>query len=142
MDEIYTPGSKSERLQKIISSCGIASRRGSEKLILEGRVQVNGITAELGQSALFGSDVITVDGTVLKAKEKPKGYDESGLKKLQVVINDWDKIFDNATIEVQRRMIASVVSEVKLKGKDIDIVVVFDFAKCIESVSLDKTTNL
>lgn len=38
-----------ERLQKVMSNCGVASRRASEKMILEGRVRVNGvIVRELG----------------------------------------------------------------------------------------------
>ena len=31
-----------ERLQKFIASCGVASRRKAEELIIEGKVQVNG----------------------------------------------------------------------------------------------------
>ena len=43
------------RLQKIISAAGIASRRAAEKLIEEGRVQVNGATVtELGTKADLG----------------------------------------------------------------------------------------
>ena len=36
------------RLQKLISQCGIASRRKAEELILQGKVKINGRTAELG----------------------------------------------------------------------------------------------
>jgi len=71
-----------ERLQKILAACGVASRRGSEKLILEGRVKVNGNIAQLGQSARLGVDLITVDDTKLDEKNehvylmlnKPCGY--------------------------------------------------------------------
>ncbi|MEL6813529.1 MAG: pseudouridine synthase [Cyanobacteria bacterium J06598_3] len=51
-----------ERLQKLLSQRGIASRRQAEKLILEGRVTVNGEPAELGQRANAATDVICVDG--------------------------------------------------------------------------------
>ena len=55
-------------MQKIISSAGIASRRAAEKLIREGRVQVNGITVtELGTKADPQSDDIRVDGRRIKA---------------------------------------------------------------------------
>ncbi|MBI2687116.1 MAG: rRNA pseudouridine synthase [Acidobacteria bacterium] len=55
-----------ERLQKIISSAGIASRRKAEQLIVEGRVTVNGkIVTELGTKAEFGVDHIKVDGKLL-----------------------------------------------------------------------------
>ncbi len=51
-----------ERLQKLLSQRGIASRRQSEKLILGGRVTVNGRVAEIGQQADVSCDRICVDG--------------------------------------------------------------------------------
>ena len=51
-----------ERLQKLLSQRGIASRRQSEKLILSGRVTVNGEVAELGQRADTTCDRVCVDG--------------------------------------------------------------------------------
>ena len=52
-----------ERLQKILSQAGIASRRAAEKLITEGRVSVNGTTVrEMGVKADLASDDIRVDG--------------------------------------------------------------------------------
>ena len=51
------------RLQKILSAAGVASRRASEQMILDGRVMVNGETVrELGTKADPGKDVIKVDG--------------------------------------------------------------------------------
>jgi 23S rRNA pseudouridine2605 synthase len=72
-----------ERLQKILSQAGIASRRASEKLMLEGRVSVNGETVtELGTKADPARDDIRVDGSRIKKAErhlylllnKPRGY--------------------------------------------------------------------
>ena len=72
-----------ERLQKILSQAGVASRRASEKLMLEGRVSVNGTTVtELGTKADLTRDDIRVDGRRIKAPEqhrylllnKPRGY--------------------------------------------------------------------
>ncbi len=72
-----------ERLQKILSQAGIASRRASEKLMLEGRVSVNGVTVtELGTKADAAHDDIRVDGRRVRAAErhrylllnKPRGY--------------------------------------------------------------------
>ena len=40
-----------ERLQKLISSCGLASRRMAEAWITAGRVTVNGVPAQLGDRA-------------------------------------------------------------------------------------------
>ncbi|MEO1619719.1 MAG: pseudouridine synthase [Cyanobacteria bacterium J06632_3] len=51
-----------ERLQKLLSQRGIASRRQAEKLILGGRVTVNGTVAEIGQQADASIDCICVDG--------------------------------------------------------------------------------
>jgi 23S rRNA pseudouridine2605 synthase len=72
-----------ERLQKIISQAGVASRRRSERLMLEGRVTVNGDTVrELGTKADPARDDIRVDGRRIKLPErrryillnKPRGY--------------------------------------------------------------------
>ena len=71
------------RLQKILSTAGVASRRASEKLIVEGRVSVNGATVtELGARADPEHDAIRVDGKRLQAPRarryllmnKPRGY--------------------------------------------------------------------
>lgn len=56
-----------ERLQKILAGAGVASRRKSEELILEGRVTVNGkVVTELGTKADFETDHIKVDGKLLR----------------------------------------------------------------------------
>ncbi len=56
-----------ERLQKILSQAGIASRRASEQLIIDGRVSVNGETVrELGTKADSARDDIRVDGRRIK----------------------------------------------------------------------------
>ncbi|NJL86373.1 MAG: rRNA pseudouridine synthase [Leptolyngbyaceae cyanobacterium SM1_1_3] len=60
-----------ERLQKILSQWGIASRRQAEQLILEGRVMVNGAIAELGQKANSQTDQIAVDGSAIKPASRP-----------------------------------------------------------------------
>ena len=55
-----------ERLQKILSQAGVASRRHAEQIILEGRVTVNGaVVTELGSKADFEHDSIKVDGRLL-----------------------------------------------------------------------------
>jgi len=72
-----------ERLQKILSQAGVASRRASEQLMLEGRVTVNGVTiSELGTKADPATDDIRVDGRRVKIAvrhrylllNKPRGY--------------------------------------------------------------------
>ncbi|MCK5307750.1 MAG: rRNA pseudouridine synthase, partial [Zetaproteobacteria bacterium] len=55
-----------ERLQKVIARAGIASRRGAEELIQQGRVTVNGETVtRLGVTIEPDSDRVTVDGVPL-----------------------------------------------------------------------------
>lgn len=56
-----------ERLQKILSHAGIASRRRAEQLILEGRVAVNGrVVTELGTKADLERDHIKVNGKLIR----------------------------------------------------------------------------
>jgi 23S rRNA pseudouridine2605 synthase len=60
-----------ERLQKILATAGIASRRKAEVLITEGRVAVNGkIVSELGSKADPDHDHIKVDGRLIKQPEQ------------------------------------------------------------------------
>src|SRR5918994_2577031 len=72
-----------ERLQKLISIAGIASRRAAEELIREGRVAVNGeVVRTLGTKADPATDEIKVDGRRVRFDirpryillNKPKGY--------------------------------------------------------------------
>lgn len=90
-----------ERLQKIISASGYASRRAGEELIKSGRVTVNGVVASLGDSADTECDEIAVDGISLTAVEqktyimlnKPRGYvttmkDEQGRRCVAELVKD------------------------------------------------------
>jgi 23S rRNA pseudouridine2605 synthase len=82
--EAKAPGpAKLERLQKILSQAGIASRRHAEEMIVAGRVMVNGeVVTQLGSKADPARDHIRVDGKLLHGAErhryfmlnKPKGY--------------------------------------------------------------------
>jgi 23S rRNA pseudouridine2605 synthase len=59
------------RLQKFLADAGIASRRASEKIILDGRVEVNGkAVRELGTKVDPLHDRILLDGRPLKSKRK------------------------------------------------------------------------
>lgn len=61
------PHPDGERLQKVMARIGVGSRRVSEHLIAEGRVTVNGETAELGRRVHPGIDEIEVDGVVFSS---------------------------------------------------------------------------
>ena len=71
-----------ERLQKILSARGVASRRKAEEMITKGLITVNGRIASLGETADPDSDEILVDGSPLPREQsyvyillhKPRGY--------------------------------------------------------------------
>lgn len=90
-----------ERLQKILSARGIASRRKAEEMIQMGLVRVNGAVASLGASADPETDEILVSGKPLPGQEnyiyillhKPRGYvttlsDEKGRKNAAQLVAD------------------------------------------------------
>lgn len=63
-----------ERLQKYLAECGIASRRKSEQLIINGKIKVNGqIEIELGRKINPQKDIIEYNGKIVK-KENKKVY--------------------------------------------------------------------
>mgnify|MGYP000868438337 FL=1 len=92
-----------ERLQKILSSAGVASRRAAEKMIRAGRVMVDGaVVTELGAKYEAACHEITVDGNRIRADEKryyvllnkPRGYlstvrDDRGRKTVLDLLPDF-----------------------------------------------------
>jgi len=58
-----------ERLQKVMARAGIGSRRACEEIIRQGRVQVDGEIATLGQKADPARQRIVVDGQPLTTSE-------------------------------------------------------------------------
>lgn len=90
-----------ERLQKLLSSAGICSRRTAEEYIEAGRVAVNGVTARVGDRADPDRDRVTLDGKPLQEEtkrvwlmlHKPRGYvttleDEKGRKTAAQLVTD------------------------------------------------------
>ena len=90
-----------ERLQKILASRGVCSRRKAEEIIQAGRVTVNGQVAVLGDSADVDVDEILLDGAALPVKSeyvyillnKPRGFvttlsDEKGRKNAAQLVAD------------------------------------------------------
>ena len=70
-----------QRLHKILAASGIASLRKSEQLIAEGRIQINGQVAKIGDFADQDVDVILADGNRVSIQQKryillnkPTGY--------------------------------------------------------------------
>ena len=90
-----------ERIQKILASRGITSRRQAEELIKSGRVTCNGRKCSLGESADPDTDEIRLDGSLLPSTEehvyimlnKPRGYvttlsDEKGRRTVVQLVRD------------------------------------------------------
>ena len=90
-----------ERIQKILSSYGVASRRKAEEMILAGRVYCNGKQCVLGETADPNVDEILVDNKPLPKLEqrcyimlnKPRGFvttlsDEKGRKNVAQLVAD------------------------------------------------------
>ena len=90
-----------ERLQKLLSSAGLCSRRTAESYISAGRVTVNGVPAELGQRADPEKDEIRLDGNPISSPaghvylllNKPRGYvttlsDEQGRNTVADLVRD------------------------------------------------------
>lgn len=93
-----------ERLQKLLSASGVASRRTVEEWIVAGRVRVNGEVAQLGAKADLERDRIEVDGKLLKPGgkrtylmlNKPRGYvttlsDEKGRRTVAQLVSGCGK---------------------------------------------------
>ena len=80
---------KVERLQKILASAGIASRRKAEEFILQGRVQVNGqIVSELGSKADPIHDHIRVDGKLIHPAGEYRYYMLNKPKQFVTTVSD------------------------------------------------------
>ncbi len=90
-----------ERIQKILSARGVASRRKAEELIAAGRVSCNGQVCHLGDSADPDTDTILLDGRPLPSQgeyqyimlHKPRGFvttlsDEKGRKNVAQLVAD------------------------------------------------------
>jgi len=61
-----TGSSDGERLQKVLSQAGVASRRHAEIMMSRGRVRVNGeVVTEMGRRINPDTDIVSVDGAVI-----------------------------------------------------------------------------
>ena len=78
MTDASAPGGDSTegvRLQKVLAAAGVASRRVSEQLIVEGRVEVNGrIVTELGSRIDPATDLVAVDGVAVQLDPAKRYY--------------------------------------------------------------------
>jgi 23S rRNA pseudouridine2605 synthase len=119
------------RLQKILSTAGIASRRASEQMILDGRVMVNGKTVlELGTKADPEKDSIKVDGRRIKTEVthryivlyKPKGYvttrkDPEGRRTVMDLIGDGAYIYPVGRLDYDSEGLLLMMTDGDLAAK-------------------------
>ena len=93
-----------QRVQKILASRGIASRRSAEQIIEAGRVMCNGVVCRIGDSADPDVDCILLDGKPIPSSEdkvyillnKPRGFvttlsDERGRRNVVQLVADCGK---------------------------------------------------
>ena len=101
-----------QRLHKILASAGIASLRKSERLIAEGRIQVNGQTAQIGDFADQDIDLILADGNRISVQQKryillnkPTGYvttvsDPHGRPTVMDLVNVRERVYPIGRLDV------------------------------------------
>jgi 23S rRNA pseudouridine2605 synthase len=64
--------SDGDRIAKVLSRAGVASRREAERMIAEGRVNVNGARIDSPALNVTAADRITVDGKPVEAPDRPR----------------------------------------------------------------------
>jgi 23S rRNA pseudouridine2605 synthase len=95
-----------ERLQKILATAGVASRRKAELLMIEGRVTVNGKTiVELGSKADPDRDHIKVDGRLI---EQPEHF-------VYIALNKPDSVVSTASDPEQRKTVMDFLHGIKAR---------------------------
>lgn len=91
-----------ERLQKVIANSGVTSRRKAEKLILEGKVKVNGeIVTTLG-TRVKDNDKISVDGVLLENTEK-----------VYYLLNKPREVISSVNDDKKRKTVVELINEEK-----------------------------
>lgn len=94
-----------ERLQKIMASAGVASRRACEEMIRKGRVTIDGHPAEIGMKADARRNIIAVDGVRIPTpKEVVKRY---------VMVNKPRGYVTTMSDEMDRKCVADLVYQYK-----------------------------
>lgn len=99
----YVPsGKEGIRLNKYLASCGVASRRKVEELILEGRVTVNGDTVTtLGEKVEPEKDKIAVDGETIR----------HSTKKVYILLNKPKGIITSVSDDKNRTTVIDLIKE-------------------------------
>ena len=91
-----------ERLQKVIANNGVTSRRNAEKLIIDGKVKVNGEVVKVLGTKVKESDKITVDGVLLENNEK-----------VYYLLNKPREVISSAKDDKNRKTVVDLINEEK-----------------------------
>lgn len=119
-----------ERIQKVIAECGYCSRRKAEKLILQGKVKVNGqVILELGTKVGKG-DSIEIEGVILDNNKnyeyyllyKPRGVvsttsDEKGRKCVTDLISTSTRIYPVGRLDYDTTGVLLLTNDGNLANK-------------------------
>jgi 23S rRNA pseudouridine2605 synthase len=92
----------SMRVQRLLARAGVASRRHAEALIRAGRVTVNGVVAQIGQSVSPADDEVRVDGTLVRP----------GDASVWIVLHKPARVLTTRTDPRGRRTVFDLVDEV------------------------------
>lgn len=93
------------RIQKVLSECGVASRRKAEELIKNNLVLVNGKTAKLGDKVDPNADKIFVNGKLINRD----------VKKYYIMLHKPRGFVSTLSDELNRKCVADLVSEIPAK---------------------------
>ena len=110
----------SERVQKVLSQWGIASRRKAEKMILAGRIKINGKTANLGDKVDLTADVLQVDGKKIERSARPEF--------IYLLLNKPPGVVSTCSDPQNRSTVIDLLSPDLQQGKGIHPVGRLDFA--------------
>ena len=119
-----------ERVQKILATTGLGSRRACEKFIAEGRVTVNGQKITLGAKANPLVDDIRVDGRIIKYSPdfhyfllyKPRGIlssskTEHGRKSVVDLIPTEERLFPIGRLDIESEGLILLTNDGELANR-------------------------
>lgn len=94
------------RLQKFLAEAGVASRRKSEELILQGKVKVNGRKAQIGDKIDPRRDIVLVSGK--RVIKENKGF-------VYILLNKPRGFVTTMSDEMDRKCVAELIKDVKAR---------------------------
>ena len=90
------------RLQKYIAQCGIASRREAEKLILEGRIKVNGVVVKQLGTSVSEKDKVYFDDNLVHKEER----------KVYIMLNKPEGVITSVKDQFGRKTVIDLITGV------------------------------